>query len=438
MVLNTCYHYDFVIVGGSIKHPEQGKILDLSPSFNKLANIDNASVKMYPTDGYGNPDLIRFIIKNEKPDALFFITDPRHYIWLFNMESEIRKKIPMIYLSIWDNFPTPYFNYPYYKSCDALLGISKQTHLMHQLVLGDEAKNKVLDYVPHGLNDKIFRPLDKNHPEVLEVKKQIFGNKSYEFVLLFNSRNMRRKQIPDTILAWKEFLAMNEDAKDKCALILHTSAVETHGTDLNKVISMLFGSKENANIYINEESYSQEQMNALYNLSDAQILLSSNEGWGLSLTEALLVGNPIIANATGGMQDQLGFYYGDKHFTPTPDIPTVSHLANELTHNKWSFPVYPKISSLQGSPPTPYIFDDRCDFSDAAYSINQVFYGLKELKQLKPQIRAWAQSMGFNGEVMGSRLINNIDKTIDNFAPRKPFEIIDTDSYKPKTLNHSL
>jgi glycogen synthase len=49
------------------------------------------------------------------------------------------------------------------------------------------------------------------------------------------------------------------------------------------------------------------QLNYFYNLADAQILLTSNEGWGLSLTEAMLAGTPIIANVTGGMQDQMRF-----------------------------------------------------------------------------------------------------------------------------------
>ena len=31
------------------------------------------------------------------------------------------------------------------------------------------------------------------------------------------------------------------------------------------------------------------------------------KGWGLALTEAILAGNPIIANVTGGMQDQMRF-----------------------------------------------------------------------------------------------------------------------------------
>ena len=48
-------------------------------------------------------------------------------------------------------------------------------------------------------------------------------------------------------------------------------------------------------------------MSLLYNCADVTILLSSAEGWGLSLTESLLTGTPIIANVTGGMQDQMRF-----------------------------------------------------------------------------------------------------------------------------------
>ena len=35
--------------------------------------------------------------------------------------------------------------------------------------------------------------------------------------------------------------------------------------------------------------------------------MSSNEGWGLSLTEAMITGTMIIPNVTGGMQDQCRF-----------------------------------------------------------------------------------------------------------------------------------
>jgi hypothetical protein len=39
-----------------------------------------------------------------------------------------------------------------------------------------------------------------------EFKKQLFQDKEYEFVLFFNSRNIRRKQIPDTMLAYRYFI----------------------------------------------------------------------------------------------------------------------------------------------------------------------------------------------------------------------------------------
>jgi len=130
MVINTCQHFNWVQVAGAIKHPEAGKRFDLSADTNKEAELEDSSVILYPTDGYGNPDLIRQLIKIEKPDAIFIITDPRYFTWLFNMESEIRKVMPIIYLNIWDDYPAPLYNKAYYESCDALLAISKQTKNM--------------------------------------------------------------------------------------------------------------------------------------------------------------------------------------------------------------------------------------------------------------------------------------------------------------------
>jgi glycosyltransferase involved in cell wall biosynthesis len=88
---------------------------------------------------------------------------------------------------------------------------------------------------------------------------------------------------------------------------MHTQPVEEHGTDLNAVIE-LFCSEDYINVHFTGGMLDQTRMNWLYNLADTCILLTSNEGWGLSLTEALLLaGKCIIANVTGGMQDQMRF-----------------------------------------------------------------------------------------------------------------------------------
>ena len=127
IVVGTSHKYNWVNLGAAINHPDEGKRLDISQDTSRVAGISDASVYMYPISGYGTPELVRQLMDMEKPDAIMFFTDPRYWIWLFQMENEIRKKVPMIYLNIWDDMPAPLYNKSYYESCDTLMAISKQT-----------------------------------------------------------------------------------------------------------------------------------------------------------------------------------------------------------------------------------------------------------------------------------------------------------------------
>jgi glycosyltransferase involved in cell wall biosynthesis len=438
MVINTAHHFNWVNVAGAINHPEKGKRFDLSADTNTNAGIEDSSIFLYPTDGYGNPDLIRQMIQMEKPDAIMLITDPRYFDWLFAMENEIRKYCPIIYLNIWDDLPTPLYNKGFYESCDALLAISKQTKLINELVLGDKKANKVIEYVPHGLNENIFKPLDDS--ELVELKKNLFQGQEKDFILFFNSRNIRRKQIPDTMLAFKYFLdTLPKEKAEKCAFILHTEIVSEHGTDLEAVRKLFFKDYPNA-IYFSTEKLGANELNMLYNLADAQILLTSNEGWGLSLTEAILAGTPIIANVTGGMQDQMCFTdENGKWFTPSQEVPS-NHTGKYKNHGVWAFPVYPTNRSIQGSPTTPYIWDDRCNAEDATERIKQVYeIGRKDAKALGLKGREWALGEGgFTGKIMGERAISAIDQLFLTWIPREKFEFINIGDVKEDELNHEL
>jgi glycosyltransferase involved in cell wall biosynthesis len=438
IVINTAQHFNWVNLAGAINHPEKGKRFDLSQDTNTNAGIDDSSIFLYPTDGYGNPDLIRQMIQMEKPDAIMLITDPRYFDWLFAMENEIRKHCPIIYLNIWDDFPAPLYNKGFYESCDALLAISKQTKLINELVLGDKKVNKVIEYVPHGLNEKIFKPLDDS--ELVELKKNLFQGQEKDFILFFNSRNIRRKQIPDTMLAFKYFLdTLPKEKAEKCAFILHTEIISEHGTDLEAVRKLFFKDYPNA-IYFSTEKLGASELNMLYNLADAQILLTSNEGWGLSLTEAILAGTPIIANVTGGMQDQMRFEDEKENwFTPSQEVPS-NHTGKYRKHGAWAFPVYPTNRSIQGSPTTPYIWDDRCNAEDASARIKQVYeLGRKEAKALGLQGREWALGeAGFTGEAMGVRVMSAIDQLFLTWIPREKFEFINIADVKEDELNHEL
>ena len=439
IVFHTAQHFNWVNLGGAINHPEAGKRLDLSQSINEATGLTDSSVFMYPVNDYGTPDLLRHIIKMEKPDAIMLVTDPRYFIWLFSMENEIRKHIPITYLNIWDDYPAPLYNKPFYEACDLLMGISKQTVNINKLVLEEKASDKIIKYVPHGLNHEIFKPLDKNDPALIEFKKRIFKGKEYDFVLFFNSRNIRRKQIPDTILAYRHFIdkLTTEQAK-KCAFVLHTERISEHGTDLDAVIELL-ANGEKYNIIFTDDRFDSNQMNLLYNCTDAQILLTSNEGWGLSLTEALLVGKPIIANVTGGMQDQMRFEFEDGTWIDfTPDFPS-NHNGTYKAHGKWAYPVYPTNKSLVGSPVTPYIWDDRCTAEDAAEQIMHVYLDEDRVENGLAG-REWALSdeAGFTGEKQGIRVMNAFDELFSTWKPREKFEFINTNEVKDRKVNHKL
>ena len=444
IVIHTAQHFNWVQIAGAIKHPDKGKRIDLSVDTNELSGIEDSNVILYPSDGYGNPDLIRQMIKMEKPDAIFIITDPRYFDWLFQMEGEIRKQIPIIYLNIWDDYPAPLYNKAFYESCDALLGISKQTVNINKIVLGDKAKDKVIKYIPHGLNHKIYRPLktDEEIKGVEEMKKNIFGDDDVDFILFFNSRNIRRKQIPDTMWAFKMFLdSLPKEKADKCRLLMHTEIVHEAGTDLEAVRELLFSKTYPNAIVFDQKRWSTEQLNLLYNMSDCQILLTSNEGWGLTLTEALLSGTPIIANVTGGMQDQMRFTdENGEWFEPSPEIPS-NNTGRFKNHGEWAFPVYPACRSIQGSPITPYIFDDRCKPEDAADRIKEVYnLGREKRNELGLKGREWclSEEAGFTAEYQGKRVIEAINELFNIWEPREAFEVIDTSEDIKKIQTHKL
>ena len=443
IVLKTCQHFNWVNIGGSIKHPEAGKRLDISADTNKSAGIEDASVIIYPANDYGGPDMLKQVIELEKPDAIMLITDPRYFIWLFAMENEIRKNIPITYLNIWDDYPAPIYNKAFYEACDLLMGISKQTVNINNIVLGDKAKNKIIKYVPHGLNPDLMSPItpeSQKGEELKQFKQNLFGGKEYDFVLFFNSRNIRRKQIPDTMLAYKYFIdQLPVEKAKKCAFVLHTEMVSEHGTDLLAVQELLLND-DKYNVIFTNRIFNAYEMGLLYNCTDAQILLTSNEGWGLSLTEAILCGNPIIANVTGGMQDQMRFEDEDGNwFTPSPEIPS-NHTGKYKKCGKWAFPVFPTNRSIQGSPQTPYIFDDRCRSEDAAEQIMAVYSLSKEERKARGLAgREWAlNEAGLTSQKQGERVIEAFDELFKTWKPREKFEFINTNKVEDRVIKHEL
>jgi len=439
IVVGTAHRFNWVNLGGGVNHPEEGKKLDICASTNEHAGIEDSSVFIYPVKGYGSMEWVRQLISIEKPDAIMIFTDPRYWIWLFQGEHELRKQLPIIYLNIWDDLPYPMYNKPYYESCDALFAISKQTENINRVVLGDVAEEKVIKYIPHGINEKIFFPITEEMPEYLAMdtfKKQLFGDKEYEFTLLYNARNIRRKATPDLMLAWKLFRdSLPKEKADKVALVMHTQVKDEHGTDLVAVQDMIFG-KEGGNIIFSQHKHPAQVMNLLYNITDATALISSNEGWGLSLTEAMMAGKPIIATVTGGMQDQMRFEDENHNWVKfTPEFGS-NHRGKYQKHGNWAFPVFPNNLSLVGSVPTPYIYDDRASAEDVAKQIAAVYNSGKEYRKfVGMEAHEWVKSdeSMMSARWMSKNIIDGIEETLEKWTPRYSYELIPAETPEQPT-----
>ena len=442
-VIGTAHKYNWINLGAGINHPEKGKVFDLASDVNKKTGISDSDVRIIPNNGYGDAMLVRQLMNQFKPDAIFIFTDPRYWVWLFQIEREIRTSIPIMWLNIWDEYPAPKYNENYYDSVDLLMAISKQTLNINKLVLGEKADSKVLKYVPHGINHKTFFPIDKDYKDYnkyLDFKKNMFSGKDIEFVVFFNSRNIQRKRPADVIFSYRIFCDMiGKEAAEKCALVMHTEPVSQHGTDLYAVKRAL--TEEHMNVYFSKDKLAPEQMNLLYNLADVNMLITSNEGWGLSLTEAMMTGTMIIPNVTGGMQDQCRFVdENGEWFTPNSDVPS-NHRGTYEEHGKWAMPVWPSNISVSGSPQTPYIFDDRCDPEDAAKAIKAVYdLSPDERKERGLAGREWAMSEEamMTGDAMSQNVINAMEETFKKFVPRPRFEVIATTAPKTQEIKHKL
>lgn len=433
IVENTCGYYNWVQVGAAVKHPQEGQHVDFSEEIAKSTGVEDPSVKIYPYSGYGDSRFVRKLMSEYDFDGILHFTDPRYWTWLYQMEHEIRQEIPLMFYTIWDSLPAPMYNRNFYRSDDGLFCISKQTYNIVKNVLGDEAKEKTIVYLPHGVDHvNKFYPIAEDDTEGTElmskVKADTLGGLDLDFMVFYNARNLRRKMTSDVLLAYNHFLQkLSPKEREGCRIVLHTAPVDQNGTDLPTVIkdvvpdvkAIFSNTRVDANI-----------LNALYNLADVTINLASNEGFGLGTCESIMAGTPILVNVTGGMQDQCGFrdddgnlLHPDTHYTKEWGS---NHDGRYKRHGEWAFPVFPKTRSLQGSPVTPYIFDDRCSWEEAGDRLYEIYQlGREERKRRGLLGREYGLTDGqFTAERMGELFIESIDKTIENWSPRQRYTIV--------------
>ena len=425
IVTGTIHKYDWVQLGAAIKHPEFGKVVDVNDDIRKRTGVEDANLKIIPYNGYGDMGILRKLIAEEKPDAILHFTDPHYWQWLYDNEHEIRQQVPLLFYHIWDDLPDPIYNRDYYESCDWLGCISKQTYgIVHRVgKIDNNTTYKPLEdwqisYVPHGINPNVFKPVKKASDDVYKL---IHGDKKYDFVLFYNNRNIRRKQPSDVIYSFKKFCdKLTKQQASKCLLLMHTNPIDENGTDLLAVKDALCPDYD---VKFTNAKYEQDKLNDFYNVVDCTINIANNEGFGLTTAESLMAGTPIIVNVTGGLQDQCGFPFDADDYITIGSLHDKTNSKHLVQEGEWVVPVWPAAINLNGSVPTPYIFDDRVNNNDVADAIMTVYsWGRKERKERGKKGREFMKA-NLSSKVMADTMIKGIEQTLENFKPRKRFNL---------------
>lgn len=314
--------YKVVSLGGAIKHQ----------NYNPIRTEEwGDDFVVYPVDGFGNEGTIRSILRNEKPDIMWIMTDPRFFEWLWAMDNEIRSLVPLVYYHVWDNYPYPTFNKPWYMSNDKIVTISKVT----DDIVKNVAPEVDSEYLPHAVNSEVFKPFDK---ELLtKLRKDNFGDNSDKFIFFWNNRNAKRKLSGSVIYWFKEFL--DKVGHEKAMLLMHTNPKDPNGPDLEAIIAE-FG-LDNGQVLFSTNKLPDHDMAALYNIVDCTINISDAEGFGLATLESLSCATPVIVNMTGGLQEQVTD--GESFF---------------------GVPINPVSKAVIGSQNVPFIYEDRVGQED--------------------------------------------------------------------------
>jgi len=157
--------------------------------------------------------------------------------------------------------------------------------------------------IPHGVDSTAFQPMGDE--SIAAWKKQYLNVDPDTFVVVAINRNSTRKQFPYSILAFKEFRKIVPNSIMYC----HTSIVD-QGSDLRKVLADLGLNPATDVVFPGRYSPSQPAptyiLNQFYNCGDVFLTTHLGEGWGLTVTEAMAAGVPVVAPNNTCMPQQLG------------------------------------------------------------------------------------------------------------------------------------
>lgn len=151
-----------------------------------------------------------------------------------------------------------------------------------------------LQVILHGVNPKDFYPLSADRRE--RFRQDYFGDNAGKTIVLCVNRNQPRKDIPTTILAFQEY---KERFNPNAFLYLHMTPTDAMGWNLHTMLRQTNLVEGKDYIFPSENEFdaqsSRQTMNGIYNAADVFVSTTSGEGWGLTITEAMMCQCPVVA-----------------------------------------------------------------------------------------------------------------------------------------------
>ena len=138
---------------------------------------------------------------------------------------------------------------------------------------------------------------------------------------------------------------------------MQTEPKDPHGQDLNHIVNQL-GLGSDRQVLFSTQKIPLEQMGTFYNIADVTINISDAEGFGLATLESLPCGTPIIANMTGGLQEQVIGPEGENGVA-----------------------IFPSSKAVIGSQQVPYIYEDRISKESFMAALDKMYFVDEETRR---------------------------------------------------------
>lgn len=152
-----------------------------------------------------------------------------------------------------------------------------------------------MSVILHGVDQQCFEPLP--YQNIYEFREAFFAENHSKTIISNINRNQHRKDIPSTILSFKEY---HERYNQNSFLYLHMNPVDLYsGWNLHLIMEQLGLRHGEHYMYTPDELIENPPppgfVNCLYNASDIVLSTTTGEGFGLTILEAMQAGAAVMA-----------------------------------------------------------------------------------------------------------------------------------------------